>query len=208
MSLIECTECQHKVSDQSDYCLDFGFPIKKEIREKVQKEYLGRITKRIIEKGKRFFLPFLLGVVFIVSPILYLGIVYSKVSDYRTKMYHEIKSTDKPNFIELIEASLYRHSLARLSIKDAPFDPEFSVTLEELITYNDKGYSDRELALISKSASNDNLKYRLDVISTERQVTDLIKRGSTLGMMAQLSILYFYLFLIFAVAAILRSLKI
>lgn len=204
MSLIECTECQHKVSNQSDYCLECGFPIKKEIRKKAQKEYLGRITKTITEKGKGFFLPFLLGVVFIASPIFYLGIVYSKVSDYRTEMFHEKNSTIEPNFIELIEASLYRHSLARLSIKDVPFDPEFSVTLEELIAYSDKGYSDRELAIISRSASSENLKYRLDIISTERQVTDLIKRGGELGIMAQLSVLYFYLFLILAVVAILR----
>ena len=95
---------------------------------------------------------------------------------------------------DIWQAATQRHWIANSESRNLEaergYDPSYSVKTEDLIKYNDAGYSDEEIKFLSSSTSNDNFTHRVERIQTDRNVKTLIEkegmRGTGVEMLASM----------------------
>ncbi|AHN84663.1 putative internal virion-like protein (endogenous virus) [Gutovirus Vc1] len=94
---------------------------------------------------------------------------------------------EEPSIGDVWDAATYRHwvgeSLGRnYAAQETGTDPEYSVSMQQLTEYNDKGYTEQELEFLSGSTSNENLAHRETQIANDRQAVQTIQQAGVSGM--------------------------
>ena len=92
---------------------------------------------------------------------------------------------EDPTTGEIWEAAKYRHWIANAGDRsfkaEEDFDEAYTVKTEDLIKYNDAGYSDEEISFLSESVSKGNFGFRVERIQADRDMKALIERGGLEG---------------------------
>lgn len=95
------------------------------------------------------------------------------------------KEGEEPTTGEIWEAATYRHWLSeagdRVFEQESGLDEDYRVSTEDLIKYNDLGYTDEEIGFISESVSQANFGYRIERIKADRDMKNTIERGGLEG---------------------------
>lgn len=91
------------------------------------------------------------------------------------------KEGEDPSVGELWEAAKYRHWTLNSMLREGEawneggYDPEYKVTKEELVKFNDKGYTGQEIEFLAGARSNDNMAHRIQRIDADRQAKQVIE---------------------------------
>lgn len=91
-----------------------------------------------------------------------------------------------PSAGELWDASVERNWITsamtkQIGVESELLQSDYSVKMEDLQKYNEKGYKDEELGFLAEATSPENFAHRLDRIDQDREVKQLIEQGGMKG---------------------------